>query len=269
MKLAIYAGHGGDDSGAVSGRRTEKDLNLDVMLRVSKILNSNRHKIINNRTTDINRDITKDINLANRKKVDAVIEIHFNKYNRIANGAETIYKSGDNKSKALANAIVNNISAIGFKNLGAKTEPKISADQIKLMHQTDIPTVIVNCAYIDNENDMATFNAKRMAQAIARGIVTALAGDSIKFKRTSAVLKIPSAGALTINSGMWNIYSTPGDKKGKILSQVYGGQRFCYTQKTNDWFYLPTLRGWIPEEGVSEVSIAVDNNYSRPAKNSA
>lgn len=255
MKIAVYAGHGGKDKGVVSGKRFEKNLSLDVMLRISKILRSEGHTIINNRTIDNNRDVTRDVNLANRENVDAVVEIHFNASKNMTHGTEAFYEIRGGASKVLASAIVSNIAAIGFKNLGVKAERKANDDSFRMMCQTNAPATIVNCAFIDSENDMSIFNASRMAQAIARGVITAMGIGNANSEQISASLKIPAAGGLTINRGIWNVYSAAG----QVVSEVYGGQRFSYSRVNNKWYYLPVLRGWINESGVSEVSVAVDN----------
>lgn len=62
-KLSIYAGHGGSDSGAVYGGRREKDYTLSISNGVSAILRGAGFEIINNRTTDTNRDINNDAKL--------------------------------------------------------------------------------------------------------------------------------------------------------------------------------------------------------------
>lgn len=77
-KLAIYAGHGGNDAGACCNGRKEKDYTLNVSNGVSAILRGAGFEIINNRTTDVNRSINNDAKLANNNNVDGVIEFHFN-----------------------------------------------------------------------------------------------------------------------------------------------------------------------------------------------
>jgi N-acetylmuramoyl-L-alanine amidase len=76
--IAICAGHGGNDSGAVGiGGVKEKDLNLKVALRLRELLQSAGHKVIMARTTDVNAgeaQFAKDI----VGKCDISIAVHFN-----------------------------------------------------------------------------------------------------------------------------------------------------------------------------------------------
>jgi N-acetylmuramoyl-L-alanine amidase len=63
--IAVYAGHGGADPGAVNGNLREKDFTLAISNAVSAILRGWGYTVVNNRTTDVDRSITRDANLAN------------------------------------------------------------------------------------------------------------------------------------------------------------------------------------------------------------
>ena len=54
-RIAVYAGHGGSDPGAVSGGLREKDLNLAVSNAVTEILRGWGYTVLNNRTTEGDR----------------------------------------------------------------------------------------------------------------------------------------------------------------------------------------------------------------------
>jgi len=77
-KIAVYAGHGGSDYGAVANGLYEKDFNLALSNGVTKILREKGYEVINNRTTDVNRDINADVAMANRLSVNGVVDIHMN-----------------------------------------------------------------------------------------------------------------------------------------------------------------------------------------------
>ena len=51
-KIAVYAGHGGSDPGAVSGGLREKDLTLAVSNAATEILRGWGYTVLNNRTTE-------------------------------------------------------------------------------------------------------------------------------------------------------------------------------------------------------------------------
>ncbi len=172
-KIAVYAGHGGNDPGAVSGGLKEKDLNLAVSNALSEILRGQGYDIINNRTGDMDRSITADANLANNEKVDALIEIHQNSNPGIpSSGTETYYSVKDTgKGKQLAEAINNNIVALGYADRGIKTRINENGqDEFGIIRLTNAPAVLVETSFINSPEDMARFNAGELAEAIAKAV---------------------------------------------------------------------------------------------------
>jgi len=51
-RIAVYAGHGGSDPGAIGNGFRESDLNLAVSNQASNILRGLGYTVINNRTTE-------------------------------------------------------------------------------------------------------------------------------------------------------------------------------------------------------------------------
>lgn len=103
--LVIDAGHGDHDHGAINhypdlGRVNEKDLTLDVALKVGKMLEKDKSfKIIYTRKTDIFLPLVERTNIANRSKADLFVSIHVNSAtNRSAYGTET-FVQGPNQNK--------------------------------------------------------------------------------------------------------------------------------------------------------------------------
>jgi peptidoglycan hydrolase-like protein with peptidoglycan-binding domain len=173
MRIAIYAGHGGSDSGAVGNGFREADLNLAVMLAATRILRGWGYTVINNRTTDVNRSITADANRANAARVNATVEIHQNaNYGTPGTGSEVIFAARDPvRSRALATDILRRLVALGFADRGVKTMLNASGqDLLGILRLTNMPAVLVESAFINNPADMARFNVEEVARAIAEGI---------------------------------------------------------------------------------------------------
>ena len=172
-KIAIFAGHGGSDPGAVGNGLRESDLNLAVSNAATSILRGWGYQVINNRTTDVNRSITADANLANANRVDAVVEIHQNSNpGTPGTGSEVFYSIKDTgRGRQLAEAILQRLVALGFRNRGVKTMVNASGqDALGIIRLTNMPAVLVECAFINNPEDMARFDANRVAMAIAEGV---------------------------------------------------------------------------------------------------
>jgi len=131
------------------------------------------YQVINNRTTDVNRSITRDANLANENGVDAVIEIHQNSNVGVpGTGSEVFYSINDTgKGKQLAGAILRQLVALGFADRGIKTMVNANGqDALGIIRLTNMPAVLVECAFINNPADMARFDVDRVAMAVAEGI---------------------------------------------------------------------------------------------------
>ena len=101
--LVIDAGHGGRDPGALGAISQEKKLNLDVALKLGKMIEKDHKdevKVIYTRKTDIFPTLSERAELANKNKANLFISIHANAAkNKNAAGTETIV-FGLSKSKS-------------------------------------------------------------------------------------------------------------------------------------------------------------------------
>lgn len=91
FKVVLDPGHGGKDPGAKYGNFIEKDIVLDVALKVGKLLKADKDiKVIYTRSTDVFVEVAERTKIANREKADVFISIHANAAkNREAYGTET------------------------------------------------------------------------------------------------------------------------------------------------------------------------------------
>ena len=102
--VVIDAGHGGHDPGAVGKTSKEKNINLNVALKLGKLIqkNCNDVKVVYTRTKDVFIPLNQRAEIANNAKADLFISIHTNALanNRVAQGASTwtlgLAKSDDN-----------------------------------------------------------------------------------------------------------------------------------------------------------------------------
>jgi N-acetylmuramoyl-L-alanine amidase len=91
-KVVIDPGHGGDKSGAKGRKSLEKDINLSVSLKLGELIKNHLPdvKVVYTRTKDVDVDLIKRSQLANKEKADIFISIHCNAAkNPYANGTET------------------------------------------------------------------------------------------------------------------------------------------------------------------------------------
>jgi N-acetylmuramoyl-L-alanine amidase len=110
--IIIDPGHGGIDRGGVPGQRiSEKEMALDVSLRLRRILESSGYRVIMTRNSDVFIPLGTRTAIANSYRGATFVSVHFNSARRAgANGIETYYYRGD--SAGLAASIHRNVVAI-------------------------------------------------------------------------------------------------------------------------------------------------------------
>ncbi len=102
--VVIDPGHGGKDPGAVNGNSCEKDIVLDIALKLGNYITSNfpETKVIYTRTKDVFIPLHQRANIANKNGADLFISIHVNFENsKSVQGTETfVLGVEDYRSKA-------------------------------------------------------------------------------------------------------------------------------------------------------------------------
>src|SRR5215470_4398513 len=92
--VVLDPGHGGQDSGAICGGVSEKDLTLDVARRVDRLLDSEGIATLMTRVGDTYVSLADRAAFANRIRNCIFVSIHFNEDNKpVASGVETYYAS--------------------------------------------------------------------------------------------------------------------------------------------------------------------------------
>ena len=91
FKVVLDAGHGGKDPGTMRGSIQEKDIVLDVVLMLGKILEQNKEiTVIYTRKSDVFIELRERANIANKAKANLFISVHCNGVkNTSAKGTET------------------------------------------------------------------------------------------------------------------------------------------------------------------------------------
>ncbi|MBO7417230.1 MAG: N-acetylmuramoyl-L-alanine amidase [Bacteroidaceae bacterium] len=106
--IVIDPGHGGKDPGAMSGKNTEKSINLNVALKMGQLIERNcrKVKVIYTRKTDVFIELNRRGEIANKANADLFVSIHTNSAkSSSARGAET-YLLGVEENRTSANLSV-------------------------------------------------------------------------------------------------------------------------------------------------------------------
>ena len=185
-KVYIGVGHGGYDPGAVAFGRKEKDLALDIAKACMDTLIYHGVTVKISRETDITKDLSDRIKECNSFAPDVALDIHLNAGG--GDGAEVFHAKNDSKDDALAQNVLNEIIAIGQNSRGLKTKlASNGTDYFGFIRQIKCPSVLVECAFMDNATDVQIVDTleerKKMGVAIAKGILKTL---GISYKTASA-----------------------------------------------------------------------------------
>lgn len=187
--VIVDAGHGGDDGGAIGIDGTvEKDINLDIALKLEKILKFYGFNVIMTRTQDVMTcddgldslrkrkisDIHNRFELM-RKNPDAIfISVHQNKFEDSSqHGTQVFYSENDERSKELAEAIQTSVTL----TLQRKNDRvvKKSGSGIYLLYHAKIPAVLVECGFISNSDEVKKLKDEsyrmKLAILIADGLL--------------------------------------------------------------------------------------------------
>lgn len=172
-RIALDAGHGGSDPGAVYKGRQEKDDTLDLTLAVGDILKKNGINVYYTRTTDEYETPFKKATDANNSGADLFVSIHRNSSENPNqySGVETLVYSDTGLKAEVARNINNQLEDAGFKNLGVDERKNLV-----VLKRTKMPAVLVEAGFINNDKDNYLFDEEfdSIAQAIADGILESI-----------------------------------------------------------------------------------------------
>ena len=166
MKYGIDIGHNCPHDIGARGIRQEDNLTMEVGTRVISKLKSLGHQVVDckpRRASSVGNSLQQRCNIANSNRVDIYVSIHFNSFNRQANGTE-VFATSD-RGRRIALPVLNNLVKLGYANRGVK-----NGSHLYVLQYTNMPAILVECCFCDAQQDMNRYNADNLADAIVRGL---------------------------------------------------------------------------------------------------
>ncbi|MBE6794391.1 MAG: N-acetylmuramoyl-L-alanine amidase [Ruminococcaceae bacterium] len=176
----IDAGHGGEDSGALSDNGLlEKDVNLDICLTLEKLLKQSGFDTVMIRTEDVSvhtnngesvrerkvSDIYNRVDIANSDINNILISIHQNHFSQSEyKGTQVFYSKNTVDSAKLAECI--RISVTNLIQNDNKRECKKSSG-VYLLDNVKVPAVIVECGFLSNSEEAALLSDEKYRENMA------------------------------------------------------------------------------------------------------
>ena len=191
--LVIDAGHGGADSGTVAADGTlEKDINIDIALKLSDFATLCGIKNVAIRTTDeeyyptgIDRsrsDLYNRLDFVNSIDDSFLVSIHQNHFEDSSQwGMQVFYSPNDSGSKRLADGVLNYNKT--FLQPDNSRENKPSDSSYYILYNAKVPSVMVECGFMSNEDENEKLKSEdyqaKIAYIITLGIYDYLDNEEV------------------------------------------------------------------------------------------
>lgn len=176
IRVALDAGHGGYDSGAVgySGNTYEKDDNLAVALKAGSILQKAGIDVIYTRTSDtvswpsdVVQDLQARCDIADQNDADYFVAIHCDSYtpNPSANGTSTYYYGPSSDGQVFAQTVQDAfIKEVGSYDRGIKSA------NYYVLKNTNMPAILIELGFISNPDEEKRLASPDYQQKYAQGL---------------------------------------------------------------------------------------------------
>ncbi|MDU4892582.1 MAG: N-acetylmuramoyl-L-alanine amidase [Clostridium sp.] len=172
--VTLDPGKGGNKTGFTFDNLVEKEINLTIALECREELMRHGVEVVMTRDDDTYAGYSQRILIANKNHSDAFVSIHCN----FGEGSlcELVYSIHSEKGLSLASSIGDEIRKLGQPAI--KIYNKIGyglQDYNAVIREADMDSIIIKCAYLDNEFDRSFIHNLEKQQefgtAIAKGIL--------------------------------------------------------------------------------------------------
>ena len=168
-RVIIDPGHGGADPGAVRGRVYEKDINLDIAIRLRNLLVEAGAEVVVTRDDDISMELEERVEKANSSGADAFVSIHCNSvFDIFPGGTETFYYNLAPYSQELG--VLVHMYLLRSINL---LDRKVKSRNLYVLRHTNIPAVLVEVAFLSNDYEFSRLQDTSFREKAAEGSSTA------------------------------------------------------------------------------------------------
>lgn len=221
MLIALDAGHGGSDPGAVYNGRREKDDNLKLAMAVGDILKNEGMDVFYTRDNDIYETPFKKATDANNSGADYFVSFHRNSGENpnAASGVQVLIYSEGGEKEQLAENILDNLTDLGFKDLGVIERPNLV-----VLKRTNMPAVLIETGFINNDSDNEKFDDEfeQIAAAIADGILKTIGSSKGNDAVMDALNKALSSPLLetTIEGASYVLFNVEGKAGIKEMNEA-------------------------------------------------
>lgn len=170
MKVCIDPGHGGNDQGTEGNGLHEKDLTLDISLKLKPMLEYNGINVVLTRDGDYspghlegdrNGQLRARVDIAEKNKVDLFISIHVNAGG--GTGEEILIIGKGGRAETAAKKVLPYLVQVGsWANRGVKVQ------NVLVLRETTMPAILTENGFIDKSTDAMKLKDPDFRYALAR-----------------------------------------------------------------------------------------------------
>ncbi|MBY0095444.1 N-acetylmuramoyl-L-alanine amidase CwlD [Mesobacillus maritimus] len=179
--IVLDPGHGGPDPGAVQGEAIEKDISLNVSLKLRDYLQQQGALVLMTRETDIDladkdlkgysrrkvQDLKRRLELINHSDASFFASIHLNAIPSSKwKGAQTFYSGHFKESKRGAKFIQEELR----RNLENTNREAKTSDSIYILKNSEIPGVLVEIGFLSNPTERELLRQEEYQEQVAASI---------------------------------------------------------------------------------------------------
>lgn len=164
--VVIDPGHGGKDSGVARNHLQEKNLALDVALRLRPKLEAAGLNTVMTRTTDVFIPLETRAAISNMHTEVFFVSIHFNDSPKRAIHGATVYYHTP-LAEPMARTIAGSLGTI-------TTNRGIMTANFRVLRKNHYPAVLVECGFVSNRAEAARCATAEFREALATRIAQAI-----------------------------------------------------------------------------------------------
>jgi N-acetylmuramoyl-L-alanine amidase len=169
-RVVLDPGHGGKDPGSSGFGLVEKNLTLDLALRIEKILVGKGISVDLTRRTDEYVEFEERARIVNKAPDTLLVSLHFNAHtDRSISGTETLYWPGSETGRELASYVQSELGRrLVTRNRGFRPE------RLKVLELSQATGILIECGFISNRWESQRCGAEWFRQILAEEIVQGL-----------------------------------------------------------------------------------------------
>lgn len=168
--IVLDPGHGGYDPGACGNGLQEKDITLDIVLKLKSMLEYNGFNVILTRDSDyapkhlenaLVNELQARCDIANNAGADLFMSIHINSGG--GEGQEILVQGfGGNAETCADKVLYYLVQEAQWYNRGVKQQ------NVMVLRDTNMPAILTENGFIDNANDAQKLASEDFRQSLAR-----------------------------------------------------------------------------------------------------